>query len=100
MNENVDAQGAWWRMYQFIECARSVDQVESAEQCYEVGRAFGRFQEQLAAMPPPRLHETIPDFHHTPKRFAAFEAAVAADAAGRVKLLGPEIEFAMARKGI
>jgi phosphotransferase family enzyme len=99
-NWHVDAEGAWWRMYRFIECARSVEQVESAEQCYEVGRAFGRFQEQLTAMPPPRLHETIPYFHHTPRRFAALEDAIAADAAGRARLAGPEIEFALARKGI
>lgn len=97
---HVDQEGSWWRMYQFIEGARSVEQVQSAAQCFEVGRAFGRFQGQLTGMPGPRLHETIPFFHHTPRRFEALEAAVAADAAGRVSSAGPEIEFAMARKGI
>ncbi len=42
---------------------------------------------KLSSLPPPRLHETIPDFHNTPKRFAALEQAIAqaiaADAAGR-----------------
>jgi aminoglycoside phosphotransferase (APT) family kinase protein len=51
-------------------------------------------------LPPPRLHETIPDFHHTPKRFTALEQAIAADAAGRAALAKPEIEFARARKSI
>jgi Phosphotransferase enzyme family len=99
-NWHVDPTGAWWRMYRFIEDARSVDKVESAEQCYQVGRAFGQFQGQLSGMPGPRLHETIPCFHYTPKRFEAFEAAVAGDRAGRAKFAGPEIEFAMSRKGI
>jgi Ser/Thr protein kinase RdoA (MazF antagonist) len=87
-------------MYRFVEGARSVEQVQSAAQCFEVGRAFGRFQKDLTGMPGPRLHETIPHFHYTPRRFAALESAIAADVAGRVKLAGPEIEFALARKGI
>ena len=51
-------------------------------------------------MPSPRLHETIPDFHHTPKRFAALEQAIAADVKGRAALAKPEIEFALARQSI
>lgn len=99
-NWHVDPDGLWWRMYQFVEGAQSVEQVQSAAQCHEVGRAFGRFQGQLTTIPGPRLHETIPHFHHSPTRFAALEAAVQADVAHRAHLAGPEIEFAMARKGI
>jgi Ser/Thr protein kinase RdoA (MazF antagonist) len=51
-------------------------------------------------MPAPRLHDTIPDFHHTPKRFAALQQAIALDVAGRAILAKAEIEFAMARKHI
>jgi hypothetical protein len=46
------------------------------------------------------LHDTIPDFHHTPKRFAALEQAIAADVAGRAILVQPEIEFALTRKSM
>ncbi len=49
----------------------------------------------LADLPAPRLHDTIPDFHHTPKRFAALEKAIEADAANRARLAKAEIEFAM-----
>jgi len=52
----------------------------------------------LADLPAPRLHDTIPDFHHTPKRFAALEQAIGADVAGRVALARPEMDFALARK--
>ena len=42
----------------------------------------------------------IPDFHNTPKRFAALEQAIAADHAGRADLAGPEIDFALAHESI
>jgi hypothetical protein len=95
---HVDAAGNHWRAYLFIERARTYDAVESAEQAFKAARAFGEFQRQLADLPAPRLHDTIPDFHHTPKRFAALEAAIRADAAGRAKLARAEIDFALAHQ--
>jgi Ser/Thr protein kinase RdoA (MazF antagonist) len=53
----------------------------------------------LADLPGERLHETIPDFHHTPSRFARFQAALARDSHGRAAAAGPEIAFALARAG-
>jgi len=97
---HVDAEGNFWRAYRFIEGARTYDAVESAEQAFEAAKAFGRFQQMLASLPAPRLHETIPDFHNTPKRFAALEEAIAADVAGRASLARREIEFALARKSM
>ena len=93
-----DEEGAYWRAYRFIENATSYDAVQSPRQAYEAARAFGRFQQMLASLPSPRLHETIPDFHNTPKRFAALEEAISADELGRVALAGREIEFALARQ--
>lgn len=93
-----DEQGQYWRVYLFIEKARTYDAVKSPGQAFEAARAFGRFQELLADLPAPRLHATIPDFHDTPKRFARLEQAMAADVAGRSRLAGPEIEFAVQRK--
>ena len=54
----------------------------------------------LADLPPPPLNVTLPGFHDTPERFAAFEQAVAADVAGRVRLARPEIDFVLRRKPI
>jgi hypothetical protein len=95
-----DEQGNYWRAYLFIERARTYDAVGSPAQAFEGAKAFGRFQKMLADLPAPRLHDTIPDFHHTPKRFAALEQAISADAAKRAKLAKPEIEFALRRKPI
>jgi Ser/Thr protein kinase RdoA (MazF antagonist) len=97
---HVDAEGNHWRAYYFIKKARTYDAVESTEQAYQAARAFGRFQELLASLPAPRLHDTIPDFHHAPKRFKAFEKAVAADVAGRAIMVKPEIDFVLARQSI
>ncbi|MGA2174664.1 MAG: aminoglycoside phosphotransferase family protein [Verrucomicrobiota bacterium] len=95
-----DQAGNHWRAYIFIEKARTFDAVESAPQAFQAAKAFGQFQKLLADLPAPRLYDTIPDFHHTPKRFAALEKAIAADAFNLAKLAKPEIEFALNHKAI
>ncbi len=97
---HVDAENDYWRMYRFIENARTYDAVESPEQAFQAARAFGLFQNLLADLPAPRLHDTIPDFHHTPKRFAALLRAIAADAVGRAGTAHREIDFALAHQPI
>ena len=95
---HVDAEGYHWRAYRFIANARSYDAVESTEQAFQAGKAFGRFQDLLAGLPAPRLLDTIPDFHNTPKRFEALQAAISADTMGRAKLAKAEIDFALAHE--
>jgi Phosphotransferase enzyme family len=95
-----DMEDNYWRAYNFIDQARSYDAVESTGQAYEAGKAFGRFQQMLADLPQPRLHESIPDFHHTPKRFEALELAIRNDVANRVASSQPEIEFALAHRSL
>ena len=90
-----DAAGYYWRAYFFIEHARTYDAVQSPAQAFEAARAFGRFQKLLADLPAPRLHDTIPDFHHTPKRFAALEQALEKDAVNRAASAKAEIDFAL-----
>jgi len=95
-----DQDGNYWRAYIFIENARTYDAVESPQQAFQAARAFGRFQKLLSDLPAPRLHDTIPEFHHTPSRFAKLEAAIAADSANRARLARPEIEFALDHKAM
>jgi len=97
-NWHCDESGNFWRAYRFIDRASTFDAVESTTQAFQAARAFGQFQSHLAGLPEPRLHDTIPDFHNTPKRFAALEAAIAADAVNRAKDACAEIEFALAHK--
>ncbi|HEY6808311.1 MAG TPA: aminoglycoside phosphotransferase family protein, partial [Gemmatimonadales bacterium] len=86
-----DAAARVWRMYRFIEGAVSRATARNAADAAAAGAAFGRFQRQLADLPGPRLRETIPDFHHTPSRFVALEAAVAADRVGRAGGVADEL---------
>jgi Phosphotransferase enzyme family len=92
-----DAQENLWRTYPFIERARGYDEIECNEQAYQAAKAFGAFQKLTADLPGGRLHETIPDFHHTPKRLEALEAAMCHDTAGHAATVGAEIAFARAR---
>ena len=93
-----DGDGNWWRMYLFIEQARTYDIIESDRQAFEAARAFARFQNLLADLPAPRLHETIPAFHNTLSRLKALDAATAADACGRRAEVAAEIAFVEERR--
>ena len=94
-NHHVTATGDHWRAYRFIEGAHIHDVVETPRQVHQAAREFGLFQQYLADLPAPRLAETIPDFHHTPKRFVALERAIASNPVNRAALAKPEIEFAL-----
>ena len=72
----VDSHGNHWRVYPFIERARGHDVLQTNDQAYEAALAFGNFQKLTADLGGERLHETIPDFHNTPKRLDALRAAV------------------------
>lgn len=93
-----DSNGVFWRAYGFIEGATCYETVEDPKHFYQSAMAFGRFQKLLADYPADTLHETIVDFHHTPKRFDAFVKAVEEDVMGRVKDIQEEIDFILARK--
>ncbi len=95
---HIDGEGQYWRAYDYISNAVTLNRVESPAQFREIGRAFGEFQNMLSDFPIHRLHETIPDFHDTRKRLAAFEASVARDCASRAASVLPEIAFVRRRK--
>jgi hypothetical protein len=96
----LDEDGTFWRMYRFVEGARSYDVPESAAHAYEAARAFGEFQRMLADLPAPRLHETIPGFHDTRTRLAALKRAIENDALGRAEGAQREIAFALERESV
>ena len=81
----IDDDGEYWRMYDWIEGARTYDSIDSPEIFEKVGGAFGKFQKRLADFPAENLHEAITDFHNTPKRYMDFDLAVKVDKAGRLK---------------
>ena len=93
----TDERGEVWRAYIFVENARAYDVLETPEQAFKVAQAFGDFQCNLVDLPGPRLHETIPDFHNTPKRLEALRQAIGGDPVGRERRVRREIDFIMKR---
>jgi hypothetical protein len=95
-----DPEGNYWRVYDYIEKARSYDILGSFDQAFEAARLFGGFLEMLDDFPGPPLHETISAFHDGQTRLAAFQRALAGDSFNRAKTARPEIDFVLANAGI
>lgn len=95
-----DGDGNYFRMYDFIENTVSYEMVRSPRDFYESAVAFGHFQYMLADFPAAQLHETIPAFHDTKKRFERFCQVVKEDRAGRAAEAAAEISFVMERAAL
>jgi Ser/Thr protein kinase RdoA (MazF antagonist) len=88
-----DEEGGWWRTYLFIEATHAKDFAVTAAEAAFLGRSVGNFQKQLADIPPPRLFETIPDFHNMESRYHRFYEALSKDVLNRAKDIQAEIVF-------
>lgn len=87
-----------WRCYPFIEKAQTYDAIKSLQQATAAASAFGRFQGNLAGLPGDRLFETIPDFHHTRRRFEKLISAFEADTHDRASAVTEEMDFIRQRE--
>ena len=84
----------FWRVYGLV--GNSVCyQTATKALFYETAVAFGRFQNQLTDFPAGQLAVTIPHFHDTPVRFAAFLRATEENVSGRSASVGSEIDFVL-----
>jgi hypothetical protein len=84
-----------WRTFVFVEKVQSFESVQTPAQAYEAGKAFGTFQSLLSDLGGERLHETIPEFHNTRKRFSALQQAIQSDPCNRARFARREIEAAL-----
>ena len=92
-----DEVGDYWRVFLFLKNTKSYNEVSTAKQAFEGGKAFGRFQALLADMDPGAIIDTIPDFHNIEFRLLNLKKAIAANRANRASNVIPEIEFAEQR---
>ena len=90
-----DGEGGFWRMSLLVPHTMSYDLAENAEMFRSSGEAFGQFMADLSDYPADTLHEVIPDFHNTVKRFATFRRSLAADVKGRAASCQKEIQFVL-----
>lgn len=97
---HVDADGQFWRTYEWIADSVSVDVCSGAMQAREAGRMVGKFQRYLADFPARTLVDPIPQFQNTALRFAQLETAIREDRAGRAADIMEEIEFARSQQSL
>ena len=88
--------GEYWRISVFIRNSKSYEAV-SPYLAYVTGRSFGDFHSMLSDMPKGSLGATIPHFHDMEFRLEEFNAALKADAAGRVKEMQPVVDQVLER---
>ncbi len=88
-----------WRVFVYDKNSICLETASSPEDFYESAFAFGNFQRMLSDFPVYELADTIPNFHHTVRRYQTFEDAVKADMMGRAASVQPEIDEALDQKG-
>lgn len=94
----IDSDGRFWRCFNYIYDAHSVQTADSPEVFEKAAKAFGKFQKMLADYPIDSLVETIPNFHNTRSRFADFVRAVEENRSYRADYCKKETEFILARE--
>ena len=82
-----------YRLYEFIDNVVVFQEIPNQQVFEQAGSAFGEFINGLKDFNALELHETIKDFHNTPKRFENFKIAVEKDPVNRAKTCQQEIEF-------
>lgn len=95
-----DAGGGVWRMFAFVHGAIVRLRADSPGDCAAAGRAFGELLRFLSDWEGAPLHETIPGFHDTRARLRQLDAAIRADASGRVSGAGAEIAAIQAERAL
>ena len=90
-------EGDYWRAHLMIEGAQSYQIARDQDHYYHASKAFGSFLRLLEDFPPDQLFVTIPDFHHTAKRFDTFLQVMDKDVANRAHLAKKEIGFILDR---
>ncbi|MFM1944747.1 MAG: hypothetical protein RI897_3729 [Verrucomicrobiota bacterium] len=93
-----DPEGEYWRTFVFVERAQTFEAVQSSRQAFEAGKAFGGFQQLVVDLPGKRLHETIPHFHNTRRRYDRLCEMIKADPYNRAKVAEEELDFALGQE--
>jgi hypothetical protein len=94
----VSPAGEYWRAYRFVGDVHIVNVATRPEEAFEAGLAFGRFQKLLSDLDASSLRETIPFFHHTPRRFSRFKEVLASDPQNRAREARDAVAFAFERE--
>ena len=94
-NYYINDDESAYRMYCFVENTKVIEDEKTNNDLYQAGKGYGHFQKMLRDFPVEILHETIPDFHHTPKRVQALKDAVKENRVNRAESVKEEIRFVL-----
>jgi Ser/Thr protein kinase RdoA (MazF antagonist) len=83
-NYYQDDRGDYWRVFHLIPDTRSYDILETQEQAFSGGMAFGQFQKQLSDLDPKKIVEILPNFHNIEFRLNNLRDAITKDPVNRV----------------
>jgi hypothetical protein len=89
---DVTCDGECWRLYDYVGDTHTIPCDPPDAQIYEAAYGFGEFIASLTDLRWEQLTETIPAFHHGPRRYEALQDAVQRDLCGRVSLCEDEID--------
>jgi hypothetical protein len=90
-----DETGNYWRVFIFMKELVSYDIVETPEQIYEGGKAFGAFLRDLSDFPAADLFTTLPRFHDVPWRVRNLRRAADQDVKKRVSQSREWVKYAL-----
>lgn len=93
----VSDEHGFWRLFNYVPSV-TYNTTEKLSVIRNAGEAFGEFQMLLGDFDVALLHETIPDFHNTRKRYAKLEEDVRNDPQGKVKEVQAEIDWLLSVK--
>jgi len=79
----------------YIQDSYTILKASTPAEMEEAGHLYGDFQRLLSDFPAEMLHETLPGFHDTKKRYDNFTLSVRKDVAERVSSCSEEIDFLM-----
>ena len=97
-NYYQDDNGDYWRVFILIPDTRSYDILETTEQAYSGGMAFGQFQKQLSDLDPKEIVEVLPNFHNIDFRMNNLREAIATDAVGRLAEVNDLLDYIFERE--
>jgi Ser/Thr protein kinase RdoA (MazF antagonist) len=71
----TDADGNYWRAFEFLEGTETLDVPHNAEQAYATAKTFGQITAFLSSFEADKLNIVIPHFHNLAFRYKQFEEA-------------------------
>ncbi len=93
-----DDNGDYWRVFHLIPNTRSYDILETQEQAYSGGMAFGQFQKQLSDLDPQNIVEILPNFHNIEFRLNNLRESIKNNPVNRVEAVQILLDYIFERE--